>query len=136
MSNTQFVKADFKLGGQSVGISASNIGILPNPHYIAILYLYVRPDLMISRDFSIAFQITNIPDVALKGCLSQSNTFRGAMYLDVATFVHRLFEVMRCQSSFATKAEEKSSSFLIPQPPHFFGICRASHLTQAKILLG
>ena len=35
---------------------------------------------------------------------------------------------------FAAKAVEKSSNFLMPQPPHFFGKFRSTHLTHANIL--
>ena len=91
---------------------------------------------MIARDFSTALQITDNPVLSLEGYLIQSITLRGAMYSEVATLVHRLFEVMSYQPSFVAEAVEKSSIFLIPQPSHFFRIERASHLTQEKIILG
>lgn len=37
MSNNHFFEVDFKLKGQSMGISATNPGILPNPHSFSIL---------------------------------------------------------------------------------------------------
>lgn len=56
------------------------------------------------------------------------------MYLEMATLVHKLLQVLRCQLSFATRVEEKSSNFMMPHSPHFFGSERASHLTQENIL--
>jgi len=84
---------------------------------------------MMANDFSTSFHITDILVLLHCGCLSQSIKLRGAMYFDMATLFHKLFVVMSLQPIFATSAEEKSSSFLMPHPPHFFSSVSASHLT-------
>lgn len=59
--------------------------------------------------------------------------FEGAMYLEIATLVHRLCDVTSCHPSFSAKVVEKVLRLLIPHPPHFFGSARDSHLDQEKI---
>jgi len=85
-------------------------------------------------EFNTAFQMTNIPVLFQCGSRSQSIKFSGAMYFGEATMAQRLFEVINFHPSLAASVEEKSSSFLMPQPPHFFGRVSDSHLAQAHIL--
>ena len=92
---------------------------------------HVMPALVMSKDLRTTFHIIDIPEEYLCGCLNQSITLRGAMYLETATLVHKLLDGIRCHLSFAARAEEKSSNFLMPHTPHFFGSLSASHLTQA-----
>lgn len=96
--------------------------------------LQVIPSLIGFKAFITAFQMIEIPDVHLCGCLIQSIMCSMAIYLETLTFVHRLSIVIRCQPSLASRADEKSSSFFRPHPPHFFGRLRASQFTQAELL--
>lgn len=58
------------------------------------------------------------------------------MYLEMATVVHKLCDVISCHPSLAARAVEKVPRLLIPHPPHFFGRARDSQLVQAKIFPG
>lgn len=100
------------------------------PDYI----FHVMLALIMCRDFITAFHIIDTPEWSLCGWLSRSIKFKGEMYFDTTTLVHRLFDVTSFHPSFTTKAVEKSSNFLMPQPPHLLGKFRASHLTHANIL--
>lgn len=80
-----------------------------------------------------AFQMIEILVVHLCGHLIQSIMCNGAIYFATITLDYRLSDVTRCQPNLAARADEKSSSFFMPHPPHFFGKFRASQFTLAKV---
>lgn len=86
------------------------------------------------KAFRMAFQMIEMLEVFRRSLLIQSIVCIGAMYLAYVTLVQRLHADTNCQLILAASADEKSFSFFRPQPPHFFGRFRASHLTQANVL--
>jgi len=98
--------------------------------------LEVRPFRIRLLTFIAAFQMIEMLVVFPYACLNQSRVLEGEIYLDTATFVHRLQVLIKSHPSFSANALEKTSSLFIPQPPHYLGRARVSHLAHAKILLG
>ena len=84
--------------------------------------------------FVTTFQMMEMFEVFLYACLIQSRALIGAIYLETATFVHRLQLLSNFHPSFAANALEKTSSLLIPHAPHCLGRARVSHLAHANIL--
>ena len=78
--------------------------------------------------------MTKIPVLFHLFFLSQSIRVSGAMHLEEVTIVQRLFDVINCHPNLAAIAEEKSSTFFIPNPPHYFGRVSNSHFAHANIL--
>lgn len=98
--------------------------------------LHVMPSQRSGNALMTTFHTLEMLLLVMCYCLNQSIRLIGHMYFTCATLDQRLFEVIRCQPSFAARALEKRSNLLIPHPPHLLGIAIVSHLTQANNLPG
>lgn len=57
------------------------------------------------------------------------------MYSEEATIFQSIFDVINFHNNLAAREEEKSSSFFIPHPPHFFGSVSKLNFAHENILL-